>query len=244
MNTVTSNFARIQGAPWFSIVKDIKAAIVGVGGIGSNVAYSLSRLGINDLFLMDGDTVSNENINGQFYTSDDVGRYKVSALKNALRNYSPSQCVRGSNYFYNTNNSSALIHANTIISGFDNMSARRMLFSNIQDKLSDTSKPFLYIDGRMSANEIQIFVLTSLQEDSYRCKLYSDNYLFSDEEATRTVCSFKQTSYVAQMIGGIITNIVINFWSNVLLDEENNFPRSVPFILEYNSDLMIFNVKE
>ena len=46
------------------------------------------------------------------------------------------------------------------------------------------------------------------------------------------------------MIGGIITNIVINFWSNVLLDEENNFPRSVPFILEYNSDLMIFNVKE
>ena len=139
MNTVTSNFARIQGAPWFSIVKDIKAAIVGVGGIGSNVAYSLSRLGINDLFLMDGDTVSNENINGQFYTSDDVGRYKVSALKNALRNYSPSQCVRGSNYFYNTNNSSALIHANTIISGFDNMSARRMLFSNIQDKLSDTS---------------------------------------------------------------------------------------------------------
>ena len=55
MNTVTSNFARIQGAPWFSIVKDIKAAIVGVGGIGSNVAYSLSRLGIDDLlfFLME-----------------------------------------------------------------------------------------------------------------------------------------------------------------------------------------------
>ena len=89
----------------------------------------------------------------------------------------------------------------------------------------------------------------NLKEKEYKSyydnnKLYSDNYLFSDEEATRTVCSFKQTSYVAQMIGGIITNIVINFWSNILLDEENNFPRSVPFILEYNSDLMIFNVKE
>ena len=60
------------------------------------------------------------------------------------------------------------------------------------------------------------FVLTSLQEDSYRCKLYSDNYLVSDEEATRTVCSFKQTSYVAQMIGGIITNIVINYYNSIL----------------------------
>ena len=115
MNTVTSNFARIQGAPWFSIVKDIKAAIVGVGGIGSNVAYSLSRLGIDDLFLMDGDSVSNENINGQFYTSNDVGRFKVYALKNALRNYSPSQNVRCSNSFYNTNNSRTLAYSNTII---------------------------------------------------------------------------------------------------------------------------------
>jgi len=56
------------------------AAIVGCGGIGSWVAYNLSLLGVEELFLIDDDVLEKHNLNRTPYRTVDVGYEKVIAL--------------------------------------------------------------------------------------------------------------------------------------------------------------------
>jgi sulfur carrier protein ThiS adenylyltransferase len=60
--------------------------IAGCGGLGSNCAVSLARVGIGHLILVDFDVIEPGNLNRQYYFLDQVGQKKVEALKsNILR---------------------------------------------------------------------------------------------------------------------------------------------------------------
>ena len=60
------------------------AGIAGCGGIGSNVAVSLTRAGIGRLVLVDHDRVEASNLNRQQFVQADIGRPKVVALGDYL----------------------------------------------------------------------------------------------------------------------------------------------------------------
>mgnify|MGYP005813819225 FL=1 len=66
-----------------------KAAIAGLGGLGSNVAISLARAGIGKLFLVDFDTVDITNLNRQQYFTEDIGRKKTEALSDIIKKINP-----------------------------------------------------------------------------------------------------------------------------------------------------------
>ena len=66
-----------------------KVAIVGLGGLGSNVALWLARLGVGQLLLYDFDKVELSNLNRQYYFLEDVGEYKAVALLKHLRAVNP-----------------------------------------------------------------------------------------------------------------------------------------------------------
>lgn len=63
--------------------------IIGVGAIGSNIASQLVRLGVTDIHIWDFDTVDEHNITNQIYTSEDIGKLKVDALKEYLLKINP-----------------------------------------------------------------------------------------------------------------------------------------------------------
>ena len=68
-----------------SKIKNSKVLVVGCGGLGSPVIDLLSRAGIGEIGMMDHDKVSISNIHRQvMFTSDDVGKYKVSILKKKI----------------------------------------------------------------------------------------------------------------------------------------------------------------
>ncbi|MBN2248521.1 MAG: sulfur carrier protein ThiS adenylyltransferase ThiF [Coriobacteriia bacterium] len=60
-------------------------AIIGCGGLGSNVAEMLVRSGIGRLTLVDFDTVDERNLNRQFFFRDQIGAPKVVALAENLQ---------------------------------------------------------------------------------------------------------------------------------------------------------------
>ncbi|MEN6430469.1 MAG: sulfur carrier protein ThiS adenylyltransferase ThiF [Coriobacteriales bacterium] len=63
-----------------------RVGIIGLGGLGSNVAWMLVRAEIGTLVLVDFDTVDPSNLNRQFYFADQVGRLKTEAcMENLLR---------------------------------------------------------------------------------------------------------------------------------------------------------------
>ena len=76
-----------------------RVAIAGLGGLGSNVAYSLTRIGVGHLHLIDFDVVDITNLNRQQYFMEHLGMPKTDALESLLKKINPyldiqTDCVR------------------------------------------------------------------------------------------------------------------------------------------------------
>lgn len=65
-------------------LRDTPVGIVGVGGLGSNVAMLLARSGLEKFTIVDYDLVERSNLNRQHYWPRHLGLKKVDALKEVL----------------------------------------------------------------------------------------------------------------------------------------------------------------
>ncbi|MDP2233170.1 MAG: sulfur carrier protein ThiS adenylyltransferase ThiF [Actinomycetota bacterium] len=71
-----------------------RVAIIGCGGLGSNVAAMLLRSGVRTLTLIDFDTVAEDNLNRQMFFRDQIGRLKTEALAETLLRIDPGADLR------------------------------------------------------------------------------------------------------------------------------------------------------
>ena len=246
---IKEEVARFKGAEWFNQASLISVSLLGLGGIGSYVAYLLGRLNINRLDMWDMDIVDNSNMSGQFHSKSNVGRSKVASMYTTLVDF----C----NYFSANTISRRFVYKSDralypiVICGFDNMIARKDAFKTWKNSVleaiksqnpstSNNIKPsdFLFIDGRLAAEEFQVFCL---QGDDYKAiDKYEEEQLFADDEVEATVCSYKQTAFCANMIGSIIVNCLINFLYN---KTETFFERPVPYFTRYNAATMMLKIE-
>lgn len=67
-------------------------AILGCGGVGSNLAYLLTRANKKPtkMIFIDNDTVEEGNLTRQFFSIDDVGENKAKALSSMMKQICPS----------------------------------------------------------------------------------------------------------------------------------------------------------
>ncbi len=108
MDSVTDIFARTEalvGADGMVRLKETKAIVFGVGGVGSWCAEALVRSGIGQLTLVDPDVVCFSNINRQLPASTaTIGRAKVEVLKERFEAINPGiQIVAMPVAFHDTN---------------------------------------------------------------------------------------------------------------------------------------------
>lgn len=234
---VSEATSRFSSAVWFDTVQSKDVMLAGLGGIGSYVAFLLSRLGVDRLDLFDDDRVEVGNLSGQLYSSSDVGRHKVTAIANMISNYSA---------FYNYNCVSERFTSRNapepiMMCGFDNMEARRAYFNAwkamVRGLSADEKKKCLFIDGRLAAESFQVFCLTGDAE--YNIEKYERDWLFRDDEAEATICSYKQTTFMANMIASVMVNLFVNFCAN---ECDPLVPRDLPFFTEYTAETMFFKV--
>lgn len=232
---VTPENARYTGAKWFKEIQNITASIIGVGGIGSWTALLINRLSVELLKIYDFDDVEEANMSGQLYRHNDIGKHKVDAIADTLQEYGLEQVAIMSH----NNVCSDFITSDVVICGLDNMQARKNYFSLFKKDSMARFNDVLFIDGRLSPEVLQIFAFTNKDIDAI--KEYEEKYLFDSSEAVREVCSYKQTSNMAAMIGSLITNIVVNW----IVNKVEGLPiATVPFLTSYNSKYMkmdIFN---
>jgi molybdopterin/thiamine biosynthesis adenylyltransferase len=77
-------------------LRDCKVTMLGVGGVGSHVALDLMGVGIEDLCIVDFDTVELSNLNRQIlYTEADIGQRKVPLAVKRLKEYFPRARIHG-----------------------------------------------------------------------------------------------------------------------------------------------------
>lgn len=232
-NELTSRFS---SAIWYNKVRGKFITLAGCGGIGSYVGFLLGRMRPALLHLFDPDMVEEANLSGQLFTMADVGTYKVAAVRNLIQRSSEHYNVYVSTTPYHENSATQDI----MICGFDNMEARKLFFHKWLDhtKRQLQKEECLFIDGRLAAEEFQVFAITGDNEEAI--KRYEEDFLFSDEEAEGVLCSYKQTSYMANMIASVMVNIFTNFCAN---ECDLPFPREVPFLTSYRADFMDFKVE-
>lgn len=230
--------SRFSGAAWFQEVCNARVIIAGVGGIGSNVAFQLARMTPACITLYDDDTVETVNMAGQLFSLNDVGSFKVDAITSMIRNYTTLRSIYGIAERYTRNSQTGDI----MICGFDNMQARTLFFESwkrhISNRPPEERKKCLFIDGRLSMDVLQILCIQG--DDDYNIRRYQTEFLFTDSEADATVCSMKQTTYLACMIGSLIVNLFTNFIANTL---DPIIPFDLPFFTEYDAQNVIFKTK-
>lgn len=232
--------SRFSGAIWYDAIQHKVITLAGLGGIGSYVGFLLSRMHPQHLYMYDDDKVEATNLSGQLYGNNDINVFKVSALGNMIINYSDFRGMTGYPIRFSEDNNATDI----MICGFDNMEARKTFYTqwkvrvNTKDTTEEKSK-CLFIDGRLAAEEFQVLTITGDNEAAMR--KYEKDFLFSDAQADATLCSYKQTTFCANMIASYMVNNFVNFVAN-----ECNplIPRVVPFYVYYNAETMYLKVEE
>ena len=235
---VDESTTRFSGAEWFNEIQKARIIIAGIGGIGSNVAFQLARMVPANLTLYDDDNVEMVNMAGQLYSYNDIGKYKVNAMADMIYNYTSMKQVLAIQSKFTFGKEPGDI----MICGFDNMVARRVFFkawlNHISDKSVEERAKCLYLDGRLSIDTLQILCIRG--DDQYNIDRYQREFLFTDYEADATVCSMKQTTYLACMIGSLMVNLFTNFIANSL---NPIIPYDLPFFTEYDAQNMIFKTE-
>ena len=85
--------SRFSSAIWYENIQKKTVILAGVGGIGSYVGFLLARMKPAAMFIYDDDIVEAVNMSGQLYGQSDLGRAKVSALAEMIRNYAGHSSV-------------------------------------------------------------------------------------------------------------------------------------------------------
>ncbi len=112
--------------------------IAGCGGLGSNCAVALARIGIGKLILIDFDRVEASNLNRQYYFQNQIGQFKVDALANNIGLINPKVDVQTHKQKIGPGDAENLFSAcNVVVEAFDRADMKQMLVEDMLLNLPD-----------------------------------------------------------------------------------------------------------
>jgi len=238
-NQLNTNFtsdvtSRFSGAIWYNQVVSKIVTLAGCGGIGSWLALLLARTNISYLILFDNDRVETGNLSGQLFSTDMIGELKVHTVANTIKRFSDYYRISAYNRRFEGYDDAS----DVMMCGFDNMEARKTYFQVWKAHVSEVSdrSQCLLLDGRLSAECLQVYCIQG--DDDSAIQYYENHCLFNDDEADATVCSYKQTSFMASMIASMMVNVFVNWCANLA----GEF-RPVPIFTEYDAVTMQMKIK-
>ncbi len=134
----------------FNKIKDHLASytvgIAGAGGLGSNCAVALARSGIGQLVIADYDIVESNNLNRQYYFTDQVGMKKTEALKENLYRVNPAVRVDIHDIKLTRENIPDIFRAcDIIVEAFDSSVMKEMIAETVLGEWPD--KPIILGSG-------------------------------------------------------------------------------------------------
>ena len=178
-------------------------AVVGLGGLGSNIAVALTRLGIGHLYLYDFDKVELSNLNRQYYFIDDIGKYKADALLAHLRQINPYADFQTQVIKVTPENIPELLNSCSIIcEALDAAESKAMLVSNVLSSWSD--KKIIAGSGLAGFGAASAITTKRINKNLYICgDNTSDFHDLPLCGARVALCAAQQALLVARIILGL-----------------------------------------
>lgn len=185
-------------------VKEGKVAIAGLGGLGSNIAVMLTRIGVGQLLLVDFDVVEPSNLNRQSYYISHLGMPKPEALKKQLGEINPFVQVITRPIKVIEDNVEKLFEGYDIIcEAFDKPEAKAMLVNTALERLPGTK---IVSASGMAGHDSSNLIRTSRQmKNLYICgDLVNDARIGRGLMAPRVqICAGHQANMVLRLLLGI-----------------------------------------
>ena len=183
-------------------LKEAKVCILGLGGLGSNVAVLLARSGIGYLKLVDFDVVEASNLNRQQYRISHIGMKKTEAIRTIIKEINPFVEIETLNKKIDRENILSIVgDVEIVVEAFDVAETKAMA---IEELLINGDKKLVSASGMAglgSANEI---ITRKVRDNFY---LIGDNYSdyeeYSGIMSTRVmICAAHQANVVLRLILG------------------------------------------
>lgn len=148
-------------------LKKGKVAILGLGGLGSNIAISLARIGVGKLILVDYDVIEPSNLNRQQYFIDDIGKYKTEAMKEYIDKINPFIDVEIHNAYITRENMNLLDEVDIIIEAFDDPICKAEISNFVLLYMRD--KYLIASSGMAGYYDSNIIITKKIREKFYIC---------------------------------------------------------------------------
>ena len=196
-------------------INDLEVVIIGCGAVGSNLAYMLANMGINNMHLIDPDIIEESNVGNQGFYPASVGRTKVIDIYERLKLIAED---RKYNYTYEHRKFSTNMDFKDkiIFMCIDNMTGRYLFEKAYLDyKTCDISlKPKCIIDTRMGNGLIRIVTDNGISDYSY----YKS--LCQEEEAVESGCTTGITLCEAMICAGLAVKQMTRIINNAPFDND------------------------
>lgn len=190
--------------PVWETLKSAHVGIAGLGGLGSNIAVMLTRLGVGQLTLADFDRVDMTNLNRQHYMLSHLGQPKTEALARQLHDINPFVTLKLNHTRVTEDNAAEIFSGCSIVcEAFDQPEAKALLVNTLlaahpEQKLVAASG----MAGYGSANDIRTH---KVMKHLYIC---GDGHSGIEDDLSLTapraaLCAAHQANMVLRLLLGI-----------------------------------------
>ena len=135
--------------------ENFQVLVVGAGGLGCEILKNLALCKVNNIFVVDLDTIELSNLNRQFlFRQKDIGKFKAEVACDFIKAKYPKINIKWSNRKIQEFTDDFFRQFQIIIGGLDNIEARRWINEKVHDLVEfdeqGNAKPetvIPYIDG-------------------------------------------------------------------------------------------------
>lgn len=147
------NFEQIKIA-----LKKCTVGVAGCGGLGSNCAVALARVGVGRLVICDFDFIEESNLNRQYYFYDQIGFKKAPTLKENITRINPDvEVIAFDVKLHYGNIVEVFKNCDVIVEAFDRAEMKKMIIETVLFEMPD--KPIVAgvgMAGWGDSNSIQM----------------------------------------------------------------------------------------
>ena len=132
MNGFYKNLIKKLGEESFEKIQKARIGLAGLGGLGSNCALSLVRVGFTKFTIVDFDIIDHSNLDRQFFFLDQVGEDKIKALETNLRKVNPAVDIKSAKKRIEKEDVASLFgDCDAVAECFDRAECKRMLVEEL-----------------------------------------------------------------------------------------------------------------
>jgi len=188
------------------ILKSKTVGIAGAGGLGSNCAVALARVGVGNLIIADFDIIDKSNLNRQYYFIHQLGQKKVTALRTNINLINPDVNVKAVDIKLQAKDITDIFsECDVIVEAFDLAEMKHMIIETVLSEIPD----MIIVSG---------VGLAGWGNNNSITTRYSDNLIVCGDGKT-------ETSEVLPPLAprvGIVANMQANQVLEILLNKANS----------------------